>query len=222
MPPARSPVSRSGRRSARLRRAWGPLSYNAAPRYGYLWVALDDPLHPLPEFEEEALGFRRIDDFFEVRNCAGLRRIENSFDNAHFSFVHRASFGDQGHPEPAKLDIEGHPGGVLMITEVPLRNLEVQKKVLRMDGDETIRRMRGRWYMPFMRKLQITYPNGLVQAIITAATPIDDRISQVVQFVFRNDTEANASAENVIAFNRFVTNEERGILESADWDVPLD
>jgi phenylpropionate dioxygenase-like ring-hydroxylating dioxygenase large terminal subunit len=148
--------------------------------------------------------------------------MENSFDNAHFSFVHRASFGDQGHPEPAKLDIEEHADGFLMITEVPVRNPEVQKKVLRMDSEETVRSMRGRWYMPFLRKLRITYPNGLVHSIVTAATPIDDATSQVVQFVFRNDTEADAKAADVIAFDRIVTNEDRDILESTDPDVPLD
>jgi phenylpropionate dioxygenase-like ring-hydroxylating dioxygenase large terminal subunit len=92
-------------------------AYHAAVRYGYMWVALGEPLHALPEFEEEARGFRRIDEFYETWNCAGLRLMENSFDNAHFSFVHRASFGDQGHPEPAKLEIEEHPDGFLMLTE---------------------------------------------------------------------------------------------------------
>jgi len=200
----------------------GTPAYHAAARYGYLWVALDEPLFALPEFEEEAKGYRRIDEFYEVWNCAGLRLMENSFDNAHFSFVHRASFGDQGHPEPAKLEIEEHPDGFLMITEVPVRNPEMQKKVLQMASDTTVRSMRGRWYMPFLRKLQITYPTGLVHSIVTAATPIDDRTSMVVQFVYRSDTEAEAKAEDVIAFDRVVTAEDRDILESTDWDVPLD
>jgi hypothetical protein len=82
--------------------------------------------------------------------------------------------------------------------------------------------MRGRWYMPFLRKLRIRYPNGLSHSIVTAATPIDDRSCQIVQFVYRNDTEADAKAEDIIAFDRMVTDEDRGILESTDWDVPLD
>ena len=200
----------------------GTPAYRAASRYGYMWVALEDPLFPIPEFEEEAEGCRRIEEFYEPWACAGLRLMENSFDNAHFSFVHRASFGDQGHPEPAKLEIEELPDGFLMITEVPVRNPEIQKKVLRMENEETVRSMRGRWYMPFLRKLRIRYPNGLSHSIVTAATPIDDATSQVVQFVFRNDTEADAKAEDVIAFDRLVTNEDRDILESTDPDVPLD
>jgi phenylpropionate dioxygenase-like ring-hydroxylating dioxygenase large terminal subunit len=197
-------------------------AYRAALRYGHVWVALEEPLFDLPDFEEEALGFRRIDEFFETWSCAGLRVMENSFDNAHFAFVHRRSFGDQGHPEPARLEIEDHPDGFLMITEVPVRNPEIQKKLLRMDSDETVRHMRGRWYAPFLRKLQIRYPNGLVHSIVTGATPIDDRSSQIVQFVFRNDTETEAKAEDIIAFDRTVTEEDRDILESTEWDVPLD
>jgi phenylpropionate dioxygenase-like ring-hydroxylating dioxygenase large terminal subunit len=201
----------------------GTPSYLAASRYGYLWACLSDaPLFPIPDFEEEAEGFRRIDEFYEPWSCAGLRIMENSFDNAHFSFVHRASFGDQGHPEPAKLEIEEHPDGFLMITEVPVRNPEIQKKVLNMESDTTVRSMRGRWYMPFLRKLRIRYPNGLSHSIVTAATPVDDATSMVVQFVFRNDTEEQAKAADVIAFDRLVTNEDRDILESTDFDVPLD
>jgi hypothetical protein len=109
-----------------------------------------------------------------------------------------------------------------MLTEVPVRNPEIQKKVLRMENDETVRSMRGRWYMPFLRKLRIRYPNGLSHSIVTAATPIDDRTSQIIQFVYRNDTEADAKAEDVIAFDRMVTNEDRDILESTEFDVPLE
>jgi phage anti-repressor protein len=127
-----------------------------------------------------------------------------------------------GPPEPAKLEVEEYDDGFLFITEVPVRNPEIQKKVLRMESDTTVRHMRGRWYMPFLRKLRIRYPSGLSHSIVTGATPIDDRSCQIVQFVFRNDTEEQAKAEDIIAFDRLVTDEDRGILESTDFDVPLD
>ncbi len=216
LPPERQP---RGQAATRMRTP----AYLAASRYGYLWCCLSNsPLFPIPDFEEEAEGFRRIDEFYEPWSCAGLRIMENSFDNAHFSFVHRASFGDQGHPEPAKLEIEEHPDGFLMITEVPVRNPEIQKRVLNMESETTVRSMRGRWYLPFLRKLRIRYPNGLSHSIVTAATPVDDATSMVVQFVFRNDTEEQAKAEDIIAFDRLVTNEDRDILESTECDVPLD
>lgn len=210
------PVDKQGRTNMRVP------AFHCASRYGYVWVALEEPLFDIPDFEEEAEGCRRIDEFYETWQCAGLRVMENSFDNAHFAFVHRASFGDQGHPEPAKLEVEEYEDGFLFRSEVPVRNPALQKELLKMESDTTVRHMRARWYAPFLRKLRITYPNGLVHAIITAATPIDDRSSQIVQFVYRNDTEADAPAAKVIAFDRQVTEEDREILESTDWDVPLD
>jgi len=63
--------------------------------------------------------------------------------------------------------------------------------------------------MPFLRRLQIRYPNGLDHIIVTAATPIADGSCQVVQFCFRNDTEAQATAADIIAFDRRVTEEDR-------------
>ena len=197
--------------------------FRAEARYGYVWVALDDPLYALPALAEASEpGFRQVDEFYEVWNCAGLRVMENSFDNAHFSFVHRKSFGDQGHPVPSKLDIEQRDDGFVMTTEVPVINPEAQMKLLHMDSNRTVRHMRQQWFMPFVRNLRISYPNGMVHTILTAATPIDDRTSQLVQFAFRNDTEEQAPAKDVIAFDRVVTNEDRYILESTDHDVPLD
>jgi phenylpropionate dioxygenase-like ring-hydroxylating dioxygenase large terminal subunit len=216
----RLPQSRDGAdRDTRM----GVDSFHAEERYGYAWVALAEPLFPIAEFEEAGQpGFRQIDQFYEVWNCAGLRLMENSFDNAHFSFVHRGTFGDQGHPQPASIEIEPFEDGFLMKTSAPVRNPEIQKALLHMDSDTTVRHMRARWYLPFLRKLQITYPNGLVHSIVTAATPIDDRSSQIVQFCFRSDSEAEAPAEGIIAFDRQVTGEDRFILESTDFDVPLD
>jgi phenylpropionate dioxygenase-like ring-hydroxylating dioxygenase large terminal subunit len=210
------PVDRQGATRMRVP------AYRCAARYGYAWVALAEPLFGLPEFEEEAEGFRRIDEFYEPWACAALRLMENSFDNAHFAFVHRASFGDAGHPEPAKLEIDEYADGFLFRSEVPVVNPAAQKELLRMDSDRTVRHMRARWWLPFLRKLRITYPNGLVHSIVTAATPIDDRSIQTCQWVYRSDTEADAPAAKVIAFDRQVTEEDRLILESTDFDVPLD
>jgi hypothetical protein len=57
--------------------------------------------------------------------------------------------------------------------------------------------------------------------IFTAATPIDDRTSQVIQFCVRNDTEAEAKAEDIIAFDRKVVSEDRVVLETTAYDTPL-
>ncbi len=104
---------------------------------------------------------------------------------------------------------------------LPIFNNTIQKQNLQMEETRTVRISEGTWFMPFIRTLKITYPNGLTHLIFTAATPIDDSSSQIVQFCLRNDTEAEATAESVIAFDRAVTLEDRAILEGTDYDVPL-
>lgn len=198
-------------------------SFRCAARYGYVWVALEEPLLPIPEIPEADLpGIRLIPQFYEPWQCSGLRLMENSFDNAHFSFVHVQSFGNQAQPKPADLTVVPIEQGLVMKAEVPVLNPPLQQKNLGIAEAATVRINEQTWYMPFTRTLKITYPNGLMHLIFTAATPIDDRTSQIVQFCLRNDTEADAPAAEIIAFDRQVTLEDRAVLESTDYDTPLD
>jgi len=199
-------------------------AFKCAERYGYVWVCLDDaPLLPIPYIAEmEERTNRQIHQFYEMWQCSGLRVMENSFDNAHFSFVHAPSFGNIQQPEPASLEITPLDFGLIMKSEVPVINPPAQQKNLGMTEAKTTRFVEATWYMPFCRTLKITYPNGLMHLIFTAATPISDRASQIVQFCVRNDTEADAPAADIIAFDRQVTGEDRDVLESTDYDTPLD
>jgi phenylpropionate dioxygenase-like ring-hydroxylating dioxygenase large terminal subunit len=198
-------------------------AHNAVERYGYVWVALDEPVADVPRFDEAiAPGFRRIDQFYDVWKCAGLRLMENSFDLAHIAFVHRATFGDSNSPLPAGFTITRTADGFVMDSQVLVVNRALQKEILRMGDDTTTRVSRAQWYMPFVRKTRIEYPTGLIHSIVTAATPIDDRSSQIVQFCFRNDTESDTSTADVIRFDRAIVEEDKHILEGTDPDVPLD
>ena len=199
-------------------------SFKCAERYGYVWVCLDsDPLLPIPYIPEaDEPGNRLIPQFYEQWQCSGLRVMENSFDNAHFSFVHAASFGDIQQPAPASSELTPLEFGLVVKSTVPVVNPPAQQKNLRIAEAVTVRHVESTWYMPFSRTLKITYPNGLMHLIFTAATPISDRASQIVQFCVRNDTEAEAKADDVIAFDRQVVMEDQMVLESTNYDTPLD
>lgn len=198
-------------------------SFRCQKRYGYVWVCLDEPLLDIPYIPEATdPQFRQIHQFYEPWQCASLRLMENSFDNAHPHFVHDKTFGIQPEPVPPTPDLcEETDDGLRMEYVLPVFNTDDQKQNLGMTEARTVRISEGTWFMPFIRTLKITYPNGLVHLIFTAATPISDRTSQVVQFCLRNDTDDDASAESIIAFDRAVTLEDKTILEGTDWDVPL-
>jgi phenylpropionate dioxygenase-like ring-hydroxylating dioxygenase large terminal subunit len=147
--------------------------------------------------------------------------MENSFDNAHFAFVHKASFGIVDEPEPVQPRLEPDPAGFVMYADVPVKNPAIQQANLGIASDRTVRHYEKTWWMPFSRKMKVTYPNGLVHIIMTLTAPIDDRQSQVIQFLLRSDSEADAPAANLIKFDRQVTHEDMAILEACDHDVPL-
>jgi phenylpropionate dioxygenase-like ring-hydroxylating dioxygenase large terminal subunit len=196
--------------------------YRCVERYGHVWVCLDEPIAAIPDVPEAAdPAFRRIDEFDEEWEAAPLRILENSFDNAHFTYVHQASFGDPD-PTPPKLTIDDHDDGFTMRTEVPVRVDDTQAKAIGIASARTVRRTENRYFVPFFRAGRINYAHGLVHILVSASTPIDDTRTQFIQFVLRNDREADASAADVIAFDRLVTNEDRAILEACDTDVPLD
>ena len=199
-------------------------AFRADSRYGYVWVCLDErPLTGIPEFPEARdPSYRCIPQFYETWNCAGLRLMENSFDPAHVNFVHRGTFGDPADAAPIAMDVSDREWGFHLNTKIPVKNSELAKSILRMDSSKTTREIDADWWMPFLRYARFKYPTGLTHAIMTCATPIDDRSSMITQTAWRNDTEADAKAADIIEFDRRVTIEDRYILEGTDSDVPLD
>src|SRR5271165_5267524 len=92
-------------------------AFHAKERYSYVWVCLGEPLHDIPDLRQEGdPAFRRIHQFDELWNCSALRMMENSFDNAHFSFVHKGKFGDIGQRKAEKYELTETPYGFVAET----------------------------------------------------------------------------------------------------------
>ncbi len=202
----------------------GTPAYLCEARYGYAWVCLDDaPLAPIYDIPEETdLAFRRIPQFYHVWETAPLRLMENSFDNAHFSFVHRATFGQQSLPKPEKYEITETPEGFVAETIVPIANPPAAHRITGSTEPTTRREMKNFWWMPFSRRMDMHYPSGIRHIILNCATPIEDGKIQLVQWLYRNDTEADCPADLLIEWDRRITDEDKDILEATDCDAPLD
>ncbi len=197
--------------------------FHCVARYGYAWVALDEPLSPIPDVPEDSdPGYRRIFQFYDQWQTAPLRLMENSFDNAHFSFVHQNTFGILNAPKPKKYEIEETDYGFKATTVVDILNPPIAHEVTGSTEALTERRMRNHWYMPFCRRLDIEYPSGIRHIIVNCATPIDDGRIQLVQLLYRNDTEADCSTDKLIEWDRTIITEDREVLESTSPDAILD
>ena len=189
-------------------------AYHCEERYGYAWVALEEPLAPILDAEEENdPAYRRIPQFYEDWNTSAFRLMENSFDNAHFAFVHKGTFGQLSQPLPEKYEIKETDYGFEAETLITVANPPVQYRISGTTDPTTKRHMRNKWYMPFCRKLDIEYPSGLRHIIFNSATPIDDDNIKVVQWLYRNDTEATARPKELIDWDFKITREDKDIIE---------
>ena len=204
-------------------------AYQAKERYGYVWVALADPLTDIPPMQHHgAEGYRQVHEFDELWKIGAFRLMENSFDPAHVAYVHRNTFGDVSSPqikvpqvEPIEFGLRTVPDSADGGSAVKVRG-DVASRATGNQGGETRRISGGSyWFMPFIRYGVITYPNGLVHVLVTCATPMSDDETQVIQWVYRNDTEEDVSTADVIAHDRAITLEDQLILESCEADVPL-
>ena len=199
-------------------------AYRAQEKYGYVWVALEDPLRPVPDFPEDDLpGYRRILQFYEEWKTSPLRMMENSFDNSHFSFVHKANFGLIDSPTPAPYSFTETEYGFEAETLVPIRNPPQSHRVTGTCEEVTHRHLVNRYYLPFARRFGCNYPaSGIDHIIYNCATPIDDDRMMLVQWLYRNDSEEACSTQELVEWDKAITAEDREILEATDPDACID
>jgi phenylpropionate dioxygenase-like ring-hydroxylating dioxygenase large terminal subunit len=194
----------------------------ATERYGYAWVCLDEPLADIPDLPHAAdPAFRQVFEFDEPWRVNMFRIMENALDIAHVSYVHTATFGSESRPVAGRVDLIDEPEALGFRCNFAVVNPPDQQKNLGIASAETYRRQRILTWMPGAFNIHITYPNGLIHSICGFATPIDDGHIQRIQFVFRNDAEADAPAASVAAFDRKVQSEDRRLLETMEADFPL-
>lgn len=203
-------------------------AYRCTEKHGYAWVALEEPIAPIVEIPEfGAAGWRTIFQFYERWATSPLRALENSFDNSHFSFVHRATFGVAAQPKPSRYELverrdEGGASGFYAETVIDAANPEAYHRVSGTRDPITQRHMRNAYYLPFSRRLDIEYPSGVRHVIVNCFTPVDDGQIQLVQWLFRNDREEDCPAQLLIDFDHVITREDKDILESTDPDALVD
>jgi phenylpropionate dioxygenase-like ring-hydroxylating dioxygenase large terminal subunit len=197
--------------------------FKVQARYGYAWVCLDEqPLADIPELPHaDDAGFRQVFEFDEPWNVNMFRIMENALDIAHVSYVHGGTFGSETKPVYTRVEIIDEPEHLGFRCNFGVVNPPEQQKNLGIAAGETVRRQRILTWMPGSFNIHITYPNGLIHSICGFATPIGDNQIQRIQFVYRNDTEAQAPAADVAAFDLKVQSEDKRLLETMEADFPL-
>lgn len=193
-------------------------------KYGYVWVCLSEPsLFPIPEFPEEIdPSFRRFHGFYEEWNCAAIRYVENALDNSHHYFAHHNLLQTiTPIPDPIETITETATGICFSMPLVFANNFALSKSIANQETTLINRRI-TEWHAPFGVVLAMSWPNGLRHHIVSFVVPKDNQTTQFIRFYFRNNVVSEQTDQEVINLDRQLTNQDRQILESIDFDSPLD
>src|SRR5205085_2174001 len=105
---------------------------------------------------------------------------------------------------------------------VEITNPPVSHRITGTTDAVTTRSFSNQWHLPFLRKLGLAYPSGIRHTIFTCATPIDDERIQLIQWLYRNDTEEDCPAALLNDWDTRVVLEDQVILAGVNPDAPVD
>jgi phenylpropionate dioxygenase-like ring-hydroxylating dioxygenase large terminal subunit len=127
--------------------------------------------------------------------------MENSFDNSHFSFVHKGNFGLFDNPKPSKYEFRPNEWGFEAETHVPVRNPEASYRITGTTEEVTERHLINRWYMPFARRFGCVYPaSGIHHIIYNCATLV--ALFPIISNTALGLRSVNAGLINLFKINR--------------------
>lgn len=192
-------------------------------RYGIIWVCLSgNPTNQIPVWEpEESDGiYRRFSLGPEIWDCSAGRLIENFIDNAHFSFVHQSSFGQEDSATMgAEYDFTQDEFTMTMEFDYKASNPDDSpiENAAQLD-----RHMHRTLFMPFCTKTVISYPEDREHVIHFNIAPVSARKAQIIA-VFHRNFDHDVPVEDLLAWEKKIIYEDRAIVElQKPEEIPMD
>jgi phenylpropionate dioxygenase-like ring-hydroxylating dioxygenase large terminal subunit len=181
--------------------------YHAEEKYGLVWVAMEDPVAPIPsmprdeDVDPEFAG--EVFSHLTWETSAG-RSTENSMDISHFPFVHANILADPEFPEQEPYELHQEEWGV---------HYRVDNQFYKsVDGTREDRVSYEYFhYFPFTMHIRILEDNGRVTVISVCASPTEKDKTNVFRLVHRN---YEADDPNFVADYLYVLEQDRRVVES--------
>ena len=196
--------------------------FRTSIRYGLVWVCLGDSPKEFPGIiEEEDKSYRRINNPVDLWRVCAMRMTDNFLDIAHFPWVHTGTFGNNQRRSVPEIELEMLEGGYYGYKYSVLADNPPGAELTSGDAGEVIsRQMTTGFHLPFTVRSTITYDSGLQHVMLLLTTPIDDVTSYFTFVVWRND-DFSVSAEDIIAFDRMIGEEDKQMLEKIPGVLPF-
>jgi phenylpropionate dioxygenase-like ring-hydroxylating dioxygenase large terminal subunit len=177
----RIPALPEGQSIPRKARAF---AHQVQERYGLVWVAMAEPVAPIPSFPNDAWDSSEYKNFLASRyiwkTTAG-RATENFMDYSHFPFVHPGSLGSPDDPvvEPTRVtSVEEHDFGISYAYE--------QKEPGELYAGEGMSRYEYSLYVPFCIHFKRIQPDGNTSIITLITAPVDSNHAELFLFISRD------------------------------------
>lgn len=182
----------------------------ACERHGLIWACLEPPAaFDLPEWGMFDRGGVQRFQIGPVRWAASASRVAENFnDLAHFSTIHRRTFGPSERPAPVQQITETATGFTSS-----LGVFQQYRNTLDGSVEEIEAAYRYDFAFPFSSMLTITYPDGEVECIQMTAMPE----SAMSCLVFQQSARTNSGGDPVEPWRDFqaaVNEEDRAICEA--------
>jgi phenylpropionate dioxygenase-like ring-hydroxylating dioxygenase large terminal subunit len=195
--------------------------YRAEEAYGLVWVAMDDPVAPIPTWPGDAWNDPKFRSFLTYRcvwKTSAGRAVENFMDFSHFPFVHPGLLGSQDRPV---VDPERVTGVVETDFGITYAYEQEEPGELYASREE-LSRYEYSLYLPFTIHFRRIEPNGQVTFVTLITQPRSDAESELYTFILRDhshDTPDMVFGE----FTNTVMEQDRVVVESQrPQEIPLD
>jgi phenylpropionate dioxygenase-like ring-hydroxylating dioxygenase large terminal subunit len=207
--PEGSPIPRKARATVR----------RCAEAYGLVWVALEEPVQPIPEFphrEWEDPEFRTFLALsYDWKTSAG-RSVENFMDFSHFPFVHEGLLGSRDMTVVQPHQIIDTDYGLSYSFQQP------EPATLHSAAD-TLVTWEYYLYRPFTIHLRKLTPDGEVTLISMVASPTADDRTRMWVWIGRNYNLDPAEDKSFADFSNTIMEQDRVVVESQRPEkIPVD
>jgi phenylpropionate dioxygenase-like ring-hydroxylating dioxygenase large terminal subunit len=193
-------------------------SFECQEQYGLVWVALEEPVAPIPSLPREVaeLGLQtRFWTRFEWGTSAG-RAAENAMDLSHFPFVHAGILGDPDDPTEVVYELNELERGI---------EFRTGRAVLREDGTFAPGSSRYEHEFPFTIHFLVDEPTAEDRRITVHTsffTPVSSTETIVWRLIHRNYDPGESERAELELFTK-VLEEDREMLECVHPEqIPTD
>jgi methylxanthine N1-demethylase len=197
--------------------------FAAVEHAGLIWVCLEEPAMPLPDFPEwgdDAYRLIRIPQY--DWHCSAARRVENFVDFSHFAWVHEGILGDRSRPEIPDHDVYRTDATLwfrLGIVE-PSNDLKGDT-----GATETIQREPSHYTitMPFTVRLDQPLEDDRHFVLFVASCPLSAKETRNFTWNARNYELDPARDQGFVDFQQVILEQDRVVVESQrPEELPID